>query len=107
LNRGQGIKDEPRKILEQLPGVKFIEMADSDRCCGGGGSFNLKYYPISKGIMEYKLENMEKIDPDFLVSGCPGCMMRFGETFLQRKMRQGVKHPIQLLADAYPDGESS
>jgi len=107
LNRGQGIKDEPRKILEQLPGVKFIEMADSDRCCGGGGSFNLKYYPISKGIMEYKLENMEKIDPDFLVSGCPGCMMRFGETFLQRKMRQEVKHPIQLLADAYPDGESS
>ncbi|KPL01189.1 MAG: hypothetical protein AMJ91_01150 [candidate division Zixibacteria bacterium SM23_73_3] len=106
LNRGQGIKDEPRKILKQLPGVKFIEMAESDRCCGGGGSFNLKYYPISKGIMEYKLENMESIDPDFLVSGCPGCMMRFEETFLQGKMRQKVKHPIQLLADAYPDGKN-
>jgi glycolate oxidase iron-sulfur subunit len=107
LNRGQGIKDEPRKILSQLPGVKFVEMAESDRCCGGGGSFNLKYYPISKGIMEYKLENMAPIDPDFLVSGCPGCMMRFEETFLQKKMKQQVRHPIQLLADAYPDDKDS
>jgi len=80
-------------------------MKDADRCCGGGGSFHLKYYPISVGVMERKLKNMEKIDPDFLVAGCPGCMMRFEETFLQKKMRQKVKHPIQLLADAYPDGK--
>jgi glycolate oxidase iron-sulfur subunit len=105
LNRGQGIASEPRKILGQIPGVKFIEMKDADRCCGGGGSFNLKYYSVSKGIMQKKLDNMEPIDADFLVTGCPGCMMRFEETFLQNKDRKDVKHVVQLLADAYPDGE--
>jgi glycolate oxidase iron-sulfur subunit len=106
LNRGQGIKSEPRKILGQLPGVKFIDMKDADRCCGGGGSFHLKYYPLSKGIMQKKLDNMESFDADFLVTGCPGCMMRFEETFLQRKDKKGVKNTIELLADAYPDGEN-
>jgi glycolate oxidase iron-sulfur subunit len=105
LNRGQGIKSQPRKILKELPGVKFVEMKDADRCCGGGGSFHLKYYPISKGIMQRKLDNMESIDADYLVSGCPGCMMRFEETFLQRKDKKGVKNTVQLLADAYGDGE--
>ncbi|UCB53001.1 MAG: (Fe-S)-binding protein [Candidatus Zixiibacteriota bacterium] len=105
LNRGQEIKSQPRKILQELPGVKFIEMKDADRCCGGGGSFHLKYYPISKGIMQKKLDNMESIDANYLVTGCPGCMMRFEETFLQRKDKKGVKNTIQLLADAYGDGE--
>ena len=103
LNRGQGIKQEPRKILNSLPGVKFSEMAEADRCCGGGGSFHLKYYPISVGIMQYKLNNMKKTGADYLVSGCPGCMMRFEETFLQRENNKKVKHPIQLLAEAYGD----
>ncbi|NIM97134.1 MAG: 4Fe-4S dicluster domain-containing protein [candidate division Zixibacteria bacterium] len=105
LNRGQGIKSEPRKILGEIPGVRFVEMKDADRCCGGGGSFHLKYYPVSKGIMQKKLDNMESIDADFLVTGCPGCMMRFEETFLQNKDRKRVKNTIQLLADAYLDGE--
>jgi Fe-S oxidoreductase len=107
LNRGQGITSEPRRILQELPGVRFIEMKDADRCCGGGGSFHLKYYPVSKGIMQKKLDNMESINADFLVTGCPGCMMRFEETFLQRKDKKGVKNTIQLLADAYDDGEKS
>jgi glycolate oxidase iron-sulfur subunit len=107
LNRGQGIKSEPRKILKELPGVKFVEMKEADRCCGGGGSFHLKYYPISKGIMQRKLDNMQPIDADYLVTGCPGCMMRFEETFLQKNMKQKVKNTVQLLADAYPDGEKT
>jgi glycolate oxidase iron-sulfur subunit len=103
LNRGQGIKSEPRKILKSLPGIKFTEMAEADRCCGGGGSFHLKYYPISVGIMQHKLSNIEKTGAEYLVSGCPGCMMRFEETFLQKGNNKKVKHPIELLAEAYPD----
>ena len=105
LNRGQGIKSEPRKILKELPGVKFVEMKEADRCCGGGGSFHLKYYPVAKGVMQRKLDNLEPTNADFLVMGCPGCMMRFEETCLQKNLKQKVKNTVELLADAYPDGE--
>jgi len=105
LNRGQGIKSEPRKILKELPGVKFVEMKEADRCCGGGGSFHLKYYPVSKGVMQRKLDNLEPTSADYLVMGCPGCMMRFEETCLQKNLKQKVKNTIELLADAYPDDE--
>ncbi|KPL02185.1 MAG: hypothetical protein AMJ90_06535 [candidate division Zixibacteria bacterium SM23_73_2] len=101
LNRGQGIKDQPRKLLDLLPNVEFYEMDLADRCCGGGGSFNLKYYPTSKEIMKRKLESINKIEVEILASGCPGCMMRFEETFLQKKLPIKVKHPIELLCEAY------
>jgi len=103
LNRGQGIKAEPRKILRSIPGVKFTDMKDADRCCGGGGSFHLKYYPTSVGIMQKKLDNMNKVEADYLVTSCPGCMMRFEETFLQNHNGKKVKHILQLLAEAYED----
>ncbi|HEX9916183.1 MAG TPA: (Fe-S)-binding protein [candidate division Zixibacteria bacterium] len=103
LNRGQGIKSQPRKILKMLPGLKFIDMKNADRCCGGGGSFHLKYYPTSEAIMEYKLKEIQKIEPDFLVTSCPGCMMRFEETFLQGKMKTKIKNIIELVAEAYGD----
>ncbi|MCJ7508101.1 MAG: (Fe-S)-binding protein [candidate division Zixibacteria bacterium] len=103
LNRGQGIKSQPRKILKMLPGLKFVDMKNADRCCGGGGSFHLKYYPTSEAIMEYKLKEIQKIEPDFLVTSCPGCMIRFEETFLQREMKTKVKNIIELVAEAYGD----
>jgi glycolate oxidase iron-sulfur subunit len=78
-------------------------MKDADRCCGGGGSFHLKYYPTSVGIMQKKLDNMDKIEADYLVTSCPGCMMRFEETFLQNNNGKKVKHILELLAEAYED----
>ncbi|MDH4223947.1 MAG: (Fe-S)-binding protein [candidate division Zixibacteria bacterium] len=101
LNRGQGIKAEPRILLRSIPGVKFTDMKEADRCCGGGGSFHLKYYPTSVGVMEKKLDNMENLDVDTLVTSCPGCMMRFEETFLQKNNGKKVKHIVELLAEAY------
>jgi Fe-S oxidoreductase len=53
--------------------------------------------------MQKKLDNMEKIEADTLVTSCPGCMMRFEETFLQKQNGKKVKHIVQLLAEAYGD----
>ncbi|MBI3813396.1 MAG: (Fe-S)-binding protein, partial [Nitrospinae bacterium] len=39
LRRGQKVIYPPREILKNIPGMEYIEMEDSDRCCGGGGTF--------------------------------------------------------------------
>ncbi|MCJ7496626.1 MAG: hypothetical protein MUO78_00635, partial [candidate division Zixibacteria bacterium] len=56
-------------------------------------------------VAQKKLVNMEKLDADTLVTSCPGCMMRFEETFLQKNNGKKVKHIVQLLAEAYGDKE--
>ena len=37
LNRGQGIHEQPRQLINAIPGVKLVEMEEPDRCCGAGG----------------------------------------------------------------------
>ena len=52
LLRNLRIREQPRRLLSKVSGVKFIEMSDADRCCGFGGSFSVKYTDISEAMDE-------------------------------------------------------
>ncbi|MBK8952889.1 MAG: (Fe-S)-binding protein [Chitinophagaceae bacterium] len=52
-----GVKKEPRKLLSNVKGLELIEMADSDTCCGFGGTFSVKFDPISIGMADTKVDN--------------------------------------------------
>ena len=96
LLRSQGIKEEPRSLLRQIPELKFVEMAGADVCCGGGGTFQLDHPEIAEGISAKKIGNIEETGADFVASGCPGCRLQiFGNL---RQDRIEVVHPIQLIA---------
>ncbi len=47
LLRNLRVKDQPRRLLRKVSGANFVEMYDSDKCCGFGGSFSVKYADIS------------------------------------------------------------
>ena len=46
LLRGIGVGQQPRKLLGRVAGADFIEMRDSDYCCGFGGSFRITSYNV-------------------------------------------------------------
>jgi glycolate oxidase iron-sulfur subunit len=50
LKKSLKVFSEPRAVINATPGCTLTEMAEPDWCCGMGGSFNLQYYDISKGI---------------------------------------------------------
>jgi len=54
LLRNLRVKEQPRSLLRKILGAKFVEMNDSDRCCGFGGSFSFKYADISAAMAEEK-----------------------------------------------------
>ena len=41
------IKEGPRKLLRKVNGLELIEMNDVETCCGFGGTFAVKFEPIS------------------------------------------------------------
>ena len=47
LKKSLGVAAQPRALLQANPGLRLQEMAESDWCCGCGGSFNLQNYEIS------------------------------------------------------------
>ncbi|NIP95232.1 MAG: 2-hydroxy-acid oxidase, partial [Akkermansiaceae bacterium] len=34
LSNGQGVRDEPRRLLRRIPGLRLVELRDAHLCCG-------------------------------------------------------------------------
>ena len=100
LKRGQGVVSAPREILKSIPGIEYIEMKDADRCCGGSGTFSLKYYDFSMAIGKYKAEKIRESSADIVATDCPSCQMQLTDLLNRFGVKAKVVHTVQLLADS-------
>ena len=91
LRRGLGVTEAPRKLLRALPGVEFVEMEESDRCCGFGGVFSVKYPQISCRMTEKKIERILATGADYVTSGDLGCLMAIDG------MISRAGHPVKAI----------
>jgi len=106
LKKAQGIWQEPRRLLEEIPGLSFREMAEADRCCGGGGTFAVAHWDIAQKVGARKAESIRKAEAEVVATACPGCALQL-EASLRRSGGQAVvKHVVELLAEAYGDDEA-
>src|SRR5215469_3129132 len=53
--RELGVRDQPRRLLATVEGLRLAEMRDANVCCGFGGTFCVKYPEISN-VMAGKLQ---------------------------------------------------
>jgi len=74
LVRGQGIRSQPRDLLNATG--RFIEMKDADTCCGGAGTFHMDYPDIASKILAKKTGNIKQTGASVVVTGCPGCLIQ-------------------------------
>lgn len=95
--RYQNSKEAPRKILASS-GVKVEEMAEADRCCGGGGTFNIFHYQLSMKILDRKIENVKKTGASILATSCPACRIQLAHGIKRHGLSIEVFHPIEILA---------
>lgn len=69
------IKAEPRKLLQNVKGLELIEMEDVETCCGFGGTFAVKFEPISIAMAEQKVEHALATGAKYLISTDLSCLM--------------------------------
>lgn len=103
--RGLKVTKQPRAVLKAIPGLKFVEMKDCDRCCGSGGSFSLANYELSRKINDKKVANIAGTKADIVATSCGTCRMHLQDGILQNQMNQDVVHTVQLLDKAYRAGK--
>lgn len=106
LNRGMGVKDSPRDILKKIPGLKFVEMKNADRCCGSAGSFSLTHYDLSMDIHHHKSDAIKATDADAVVTGCGACIMQLADGMNRFNMNLPMYHTVQILAKSYEAKEN-
>ena len=92
------IEDQPRRLLRKVTGADFVEMADSDKCCGFGGSFAVKYADISAAMVDDKVNNIIDSGADTVVGCDAGCLMNIQGRLSRRGSDIKVRHVAQILA---------
>lgn len=102
LVRGQGIKYEPRKILNKIKGVEFLEMDRPDQCCGAGGGIKAGHPEIASALGEKKAKMVEKLNVDAIISICPFCQYNIQDALDEEGLKDvKVMHILELLKIAY------
>ncbi len=100
LLRSLRIKDQPRRLLRNVAGADFIEMYNSDKCCGFGGSFAVKYADISAAMVEDKVNNIIDSGADTVVGCDMGCLMNIQGMLNRKGSDIKTLHIAQILAGA-------
>jgi glycolate oxidase iron-sulfur subunit len=100
LKKSLGVFKEPRAVVEMNPHYKITEMAEADRCCGCGGSFNLFHYDLSRQIGQRKRNNVVASGAKIVAAGCPACMMQLEDALSQNGDPIRVKHVVELYAES-------
>jgi glycolate oxidase iron-sulfur subunit len=98
LIHGQGVKNEPRRLLKAIPGIQFVEVEGADQCCGSAGTYNITQNELSMEILDRKMEKIQKAHINILATGNPGCMFQFRYGARKLGLDLEVVHPVELLA---------
>jgi glycolate oxidase iron-sulfur subunit len=101
LVHGQGIRNQPRAILRQIPGLELVEMKESDVCCGSAGIYNLTHPDISVQLLEQKMDNVLATGVQVVVAPNPGCSMQLAYGARRRGVDLKQVHVVDLLDAAY------
>lgn len=106
LNRAQNVKQEPRQLIAHS-GSQLMEMEDSDRCCGGAGTFNLTHPDLSQKLLKKKITDIKATGADAVATGCPACRMQISAGLRTYYREIPVYHPVELLAMSFAHREGN
>jgi glycolate oxidase iron-sulfur subunit len=99
--RAQGIKQQPRDVLRQIPGVEIVEIANGDRCCGAAGLYNVLEPEMSGALMREKAGAVRDTGVRVVAGANPGCTMQIAAGLRELGSDIEVVHPVELLDRAY------
>jgi L-lactate dehydrogenase complex protein LldE len=108
--RELGIQKQPRQLLASVEGLRLVDLADREVCCGFGGTFAAKYGELSNAIVAQKSANIAASGADTLLAGDLGCLMNMAGKMQREGRTVRVRHVAEVLAGMTqlpPIGESA
>jgi glycolate dehydrogenase iron-sulfur subunit len=97
LAHAQGVRREPRQLLEAIPGVTVAPLAESEICCGSAGIFNLVQPEMAAELGRRKVERIADATPDLVVTSNPGCIVQIGAHARAAGHTFPVLHIIEVI----------
>ncbi len=95
------IKDGPRRLLSHVKGLELVEMNDVETCCGFGGTFSVKFEPISVAMAEQKVDNIVATGATCVISTDVSCIMQIGGVIKSKNAGIQTMHLADVLASGW------
>ncbi len=106
LAHAQKIRQQPRQVLESIPGLELVPLPESDWCCGAAGTYNLTQPDMADKLAERKLANIDKTGAKVVAIANAGCLLHLDQHARRTGRELRMVHPIDLLAEAYGEQDS-
>ena len=94
LGRHNGIYDEPRYVLQSIPGLELVEMPDyreNSLCCGGGGGRIWMETKKGERFSDIRLEQALQVGANILALACPYCVLNFEDSVLSAEKSDAIQ----------------
>ena len=95
------IKQEPRKLLANVKGLELVELNNAETCCGFGGTFAVKFEPISIAMGEQKVENALATNAQYMISTDLSCLMHLSGYIKHKGYTLKTMHIADVLASGW------
>lgn len=89
------VGDRPRRLLEAVGGLEFVELPGAAECCGFGGTFSVKNAATSQAMVADKTAAIRSTGAEFVTAGDASCLMNIGGA-LDRQTREGAA-PVRAI----------
>ncbi len=98
LMRELHVREEPMALLSAVNGIRLMEVAKREECCGFGGLFSVKFPHISGAMLEDKINAIRESGAEVVVSNDCGCLMQIGGGLRRAGAEIEVRHLAEVLA---------
>jgi glycolate oxidase iron-sulfur subunit len=92
LAHAQRITHPPRQLVRAIAGANFVELPESDVCCGSAGSYNLTEPEMAERLQRRKVENILKSGARIVVTTNPGCLLQ-----MQAGLRKAGANDVEVV----------
>lgn len=104
LGRGCGVYDEPRAVLESIPGLELVEIPTYSRehslCCGGGSGGVWMERPKGERLSDIRVQQAAATGAEVLAVACPYCLQMFSDSVTTMDLELEVKDVCELLEES-------
>ncbi len=101
LLHAQGVAVPPLRLFAAIPLLELVPVPGAAECCGSAGLFTLLEPEMSRAVLAAKIERLRETAPQVVATGNPGCQMQIGAGLAAAGVATRVRHPVELLDDAY------
>jgi glycolate oxidase iron-sulfur subunit len=98
---GQKIRRPPRELLAQIPGLRLVDLPESDWCCGSAGIYNLTHPEMAGRLAERKVRHVLSTGAEAVVTANPGCILQIQQGLRAAGSPVRVLHLVELLDAAH------